>query len=320
MAVSYLKNHHDAEDAVQDTFVKAWRGLATWRGTGSGHMWLMAICRRVCIDRQRRLPKEGPPQSLDEDGHADVRDRRSDHEDWACRIDLDQAMTELSADEFEAWTLMDRLGYTSDEAAFFVGAPASTMRSRLARAREHMAEKLRVPPAPPIGGVLADDVRGLFHSSRANAVVVSLVEMRSRGATAAAPRRGSALDVSFLRMYAHLTSSLARESRASGALACPCLVEFLESLDRHAPAERRLLLLIENASRDIAETTERWLATHPRWRIHTAQGHREWKKAFEELFADQGDARQNHGPRSALTLIDAAQPFTWSDHQNGRHL
>jgi len=319
MAVSYLKNHHDAEDAVQDTFVKAWSGLATCRGTGSGHMWLMAICRHVCIDRQRRRPKEGPPQSLDEDGHAEVRDPRSDHEDWARRIDLAQAVTELSADEHDAWTLMDKLGYTSDEAAYLVGAPASTMRSRLARAREHIAEKLREPPAPPIAGVLADDVRGLFHSSRANAVVVSLAEMRSRGATAAAARDGSPLDLSFRRMHHHLRSFLARESTASGALACPCLIEFLESLDRNAPADRRLLLLIENATRDIAETTERWLATHPRWRIHTAQGHREWKKAFEELFADQGDAKQNHGPRNALALIDAAQPFTWSDHQNGRH-
>ncbi len=62
-----LGSLHDAEDAVQETFLRAWRQRATYEGHGSVRAWLYRIATNVCIDavrrrRRRMLPSEfGPP-------------------------------------------------------------------------------------------------------------------------------------------------------------------------------------------------------------------------------------------------------------------
>lgn len=62
----------DADDAVQETMVRAWRGLELFDGRASLRTWLYRIATRVCLDalaeRTRRVhPMElGPPSSLDE--------------------------------------------------------------------------------------------------------------------------------------------------------------------------------------------------------------------------------------------------------------
>jgi RNA polymerase sigma factor (sigma-70 family) len=48
------RNHHEAEEATQDTFLKAWRGLRGYGGRSTFKSWLLSICRNVCIDRRRR--------------------------------------------------------------------------------------------------------------------------------------------------------------------------------------------------------------------------------------------------------------------------
>ncbi|MCO1575716.1 sigma-70 family RNA polymerase sigma factor [Crossiella sp. SN42] len=66
-----LGSTHDAEDAVQDALVKAWKGIAGFEGRASVKSWLYRIATNVCLDEIRRRPRRiltddyAPPSSPD---------------------------------------------------------------------------------------------------------------------------------------------------------------------------------------------------------------------------------------------------------------
>lgn len=131
-----LDDRFAAEEAVSDACYRAYRALGQYRGEAPVRAWLLAICRRVCLDRLRLHRPE--VVSLDA---ARARAGREDQADL--RIALGQALQRLDAGGREAFILVDVLGYSGEEAAAVVGVPASTLRSRLGRARERLADQLR---------------------------------------------------------------------------------------------------------------------------------------------------------------------------------
>src|SRR5215831_1718933 len=50
----HLVGPDDADDVTQDTFVRAWRALPSFRGDSSARTWLLSIARRACADAVRR--------------------------------------------------------------------------------------------------------------------------------------------------------------------------------------------------------------------------------------------------------------------------
>ena len=54
LALSYLKNAHDAQDLTQDVYVQVWDCAEQYRLTGSPMGWLLAVCRNLCLMRLRR--------------------------------------------------------------------------------------------------------------------------------------------------------------------------------------------------------------------------------------------------------------------------
>ena len=135
LARSNLRDDFAAEEAVQDTFVKAHRALGSFRAESSVRTWLLAICQRTCIDASRR--KRHAVVSLD-----DVRRTKGRDEQPELRLSIAQEVARLPADERRAFTLVDVLGYSREEAAEIVGVPASTMRSRVSRARQRLMDSL----------------------------------------------------------------------------------------------------------------------------------------------------------------------------------
>ncbi|HVM08104.1 MAG TPA: sigma-70 family RNA polymerase sigma factor [Acidimicrobiales bacterium] len=135
LANTLLRDAFAADEAVQDAFVKAHRSLHTFRGDAAFSTWLLSITRRVCIDRLRL--KRAEVVSLDE-----ARRERAAVTDAALRVAIEQAVAELPDVEREAFVLVDVLGHSREDAAVIVGVPASTMRSRVTRARERLADAL----------------------------------------------------------------------------------------------------------------------------------------------------------------------------------
>ena len=54
LALSYLRNAHDAQDLTQDVYVQVWDCAAQYRPNGSPMGWLLAVCRNLCLMRLRR--------------------------------------------------------------------------------------------------------------------------------------------------------------------------------------------------------------------------------------------------------------------------
>lgn len=135
MARSMLRDDFLAEEAVQDTFLKAYRNLHAFRGEAKLSTWLLSICHRTCLDRLRL--KRLNVVSLEE-----VRRERGREERTDLKVAVETALSDLPADEREAFVLVEVVGHSREEAAEIVGVPASTMRSRVSRAREKLARAL----------------------------------------------------------------------------------------------------------------------------------------------------------------------------------
>src|SRR5687767_1913165 len=108
MARSLVSDDFAAEEAVQDTFVKAYRAIGTFRGDAAVRTWLLTICRRACLDELRRRDPVVVPLDRARHDHAVERDD-------AFRLALQHALTALPPDDREAFTLVDVLGYRREE-------------------------------------------------------------------------------------------------------------------------------------------------------------------------------------------------------------
>ena len=67
----FVGNHEDASDLSQDVFLRAYRGLAQFRGGSSLSTWLYRIGVNLCLNRVSR--KTSPTEAIDERQHADTR-------------------------------------------------------------------------------------------------------------------------------------------------------------------------------------------------------------------------------------------------------
>lgn len=119
-----------ADDATQETFVRAWRAAAGFRGDASARTWLLAIAKRVCYDAMRQRSRgERKQQRLEtEPGHRNAADPGES-------IVMADLVGRLDPDRRTAFVLTQVLGLSYEEAAATVDCPIGTIRSRVARAR-----------------------------------------------------------------------------------------------------------------------------------------------------------------------------------------
>lgn len=136
-----------AEDVLQETFLAALRAIGQYRGEASVLGWLCAIARNAALRRGRRadqVPYEPVAlEALGADagwGQPDVERLVAAAED---RQRLGQAMTALPEEEREVLLLRDVEGLSGEEAAHALGLSMAAMKSRLHRARLHLAVLLR---------------------------------------------------------------------------------------------------------------------------------------------------------------------------------
>ena len=125
-----------AEDAVQETWIRAVRGLAAFRWESSLRTWLVGILLRCCREQWRRRPlREVPsPLSAAGDGLGGAHAPRPDD-----RIALERAVAELAPVPRQVLVLHDVEGYTHEEIGALLGMPPGTAKSHLHRARRRLA-------------------------------------------------------------------------------------------------------------------------------------------------------------------------------------
>lgn len=130
----------EEDDLVQDTYLRAFRSLPSYRGDAPIIAWLSSIARRVCADhvrgrvRQRRLVG-ALAQSADDQ--------------WAAAPGNPTfgLLDAIDPDRREAFVLTQVAGLSYDEAAVVLDCPVGTIRSRVARARADLADEVRAAEA-----------------------------------------------------------------------------------------------------------------------------------------------------------------------------
>ncbi len=150
---AYLVDREAADDLAQDTFLRAYRALPTFRGEAGPHTWLLTIARRVCageIDRRARI----------RDLTLRVRPAADHHPDHAAETDLRLLLAELTDERRTAFVLTQVLGCDYAEAAAICGVPIGTIRSRVARARDDLAAAV----SAGTGNVQMHDRRSIGHN------------------------------------------------------------------------------------------------------------------------------------------------------------
>jgi RNA polymerase sigma-70 factor (ECF subfamily) len=177
-----LGSLHEAEDAVQDAYLRAWRRYDSFDGRGSFRAWLYRIATNACLDalasrkNMRRLlpdqqspasaavqmPEGAPPTEVawlepypdsDLEGIADdapnPEARYSSRE--AVQLAFVAVIQQLPPRQRAALLLCDVLGWSADETAHLLGGSIASVNSALQRSRETLAKRYpegRPPVAP----------------------------------------------------------------------------------------------------------------------------------------------------------------------------
>jgi RNA polymerase sigma-70 factor (ECF subfamily) len=139
-----LVDEASADDLAQETFLRATRQLAQFRGQASDRTWILTIARGTCMDelrgryrraqRDRRLAATAalaPPVS-----------------DPAAQVSTLDLLAQLELDRRTAFVLTQLLGLSYADAALVCGCPTGTIRSRVARARNDLIALTTQAPAP----------------------------------------------------------------------------------------------------------------------------------------------------------------------------
>jgi RNA polymerase sigma-70 factor, ECF subfamily len=141
LAYFLLRNRADAEDAVQECYLRAWRHFENWRGL-SIKPWLLAILRNVCFSELSHGRQEMPSDLTDceptaeqllwQEPQASAESEMLDREQGAA---VRQIVLALPAELREIIVLREFNDMSYREIAEVAGVPIGTVMSRLARAR-----------------------------------------------------------------------------------------------------------------------------------------------------------------------------------------
>ena len=151
-----LGSVHDAEDAAQETLLRAWRSLDRFEGRSSVNTWLYRIATNVCLDELERRPKRAEPvvepypdERLDEaEGPlADPAARYAARE--GMELAFLTAIQWLPGRQRAVLILRDVLGWSAAEVAGLLDTSPAAANSALQRARATIEGELGVRPVAP---------------------------------------------------------------------------------------------------------------------------------------------------------------------------
>ena len=139
LAYRTLGREDDARDVVQDAFLRAYRGLRSFKGEAKFSSWLYRITLNLCRDwirRERRAPVVQVPEGVDPVDLADAQASPAESvEDLVARREMTEAVTramsELPEEQRAAILLKEYHGLTFQEIADQLNCPLSTVKTRL---------------------------------------------------------------------------------------------------------------------------------------------------------------------------------------------
>lgn len=152
VSIGITANHEDAEEAMQQTFLKVYQHIGEFNRTSKFSTWMTKIAINEALQiRRRRRPNVSLDELQDNDEGMMPKELRDWHDDPAKIYDKKQireiveaAIQSLPAIYREAFVLRDVEGWTSEESAEALGVGVPALKTRLLRARLMMREALAV--------------------------------------------------------------------------------------------------------------------------------------------------------------------------------
>lgn len=148
-----VRDPAEVEDLAQETFIKAYRALGSFRGESAFYTWLYRIgvntAKNYLASRVNRVPVLSDMNSAEMES-AEIAERLHDFDtperQFVTRqiaLTVDEAMSGLSVELREAITMRELEGLSYEDIANAMDCPVGTVRSRIFRAREAIAARLR---------------------------------------------------------------------------------------------------------------------------------------------------------------------------------
>jgi RNA polymerase sigma-70 factor (ECF subfamily) len=145
VAYQFAASKEEAEDLTQEIFLKLHRSLGRYRGDVPLVAWTLRLSRNLCIDLYRKTRREKKSTHVSEavldhlpatdDPQRDVQRRQQLEAVYA-------GLERLPHDLAEVVVLRDLQGWTLEETATYLDTPLGTIKSRLHRARNQLAEQV----------------------------------------------------------------------------------------------------------------------------------------------------------------------------------
>ena len=156
----HTMNHHeqDAQDAAQETMLRAWRSIATFRGDAQLETWLYRLAVNCCTDalRRKRLRAAQSSEELRENGFEAVDPAPQPEQRLLAseeQSDMQRALSLLPDEQRTALLLSAVEGRSYEEIADATGVAVGTVKSRISRARMRLLElmgRVEQKPAPNV--------------------------------------------------------------------------------------------------------------------------------------------------------------------------
>jgi RNA polymerase sigma-70 factor, ECF subfamily len=138
LAYRVIGREEEARDVVQETFLRAFRGIGNFRGQAKFSSWVYRIALNLCRDwirRERRAPIQATPEGVDLVELAAEQGPVESIESLVARNDMSKAVAEAMAllpdEQRTAIILKEYHGMTFQEIADLQGCPLSTVKTRL---------------------------------------------------------------------------------------------------------------------------------------------------------------------------------------------
>jgi len=139
-----IRDPQDAQDAAQDVFLKAYKGIKGFNPDASLYTWLYRIAVNTCLDYKRKSRRDTPKkQPLTEDLPSTEPLPAELYESREIRESIQFALQKLPEKQRAAIVLREIEGLSYEEIAEVLHTSAGTVKSRISRAREQLRHLLR---------------------------------------------------------------------------------------------------------------------------------------------------------------------------------
>lgn len=147
LCMKMLCREEDAEDAVQETFIRIWKHLPRYDATRTTFStWIYTIATHICLDRLRQrkrlLPLPGDSDILRRVATESNTERQLENKEWAAIVRL--LTPSLSAKQQLVFTLILLEGLSTDEVSAITGMSAEKIKSNLYVARQKIQNQLKL--------------------------------------------------------------------------------------------------------------------------------------------------------------------------------